>query len=817
METLLKDLRYGARALAKRPTFTLVAVLSLGLGIGANATIFSCINAVLLRPLPVKEASTLLSVYAQDSTNGGLFPFSYPNYIDYRNNNQVFTQLAAYRAVPISLNSGEGLPERIVGELVSANYFETLGVSAFRGHLFEPGKDETPGASPEVVLSHQLWQRRFGGDLNILGKPIQLNGRPFSVAGIAPPGFGGLNMLRAPELWVPMNMHQQILTGELSIVFDKRRTKIFSLVGRLKPGVGAEQAESALQSISKRLEEQYPLANQGLAATVAPLVQNRLGPDTAKTYFRAAELLMVVVGLVLLIACANVANLLLARASSRRKEIAIRLAIGTGRGRLIRQLLTESILLAVLGGLAGLLFAYWAARALWTFRPPFLPDSVDLSLDTRVLVFTFLLSLLTGLIFGLIPALQATRPELVPALKDQTQPVNAGPGRLRLHGIFVVAQTALALVSLIGAGLFLRSLQRAQEIDPGFDSQRLLVMSFDVGILNYDRPQAEGFVRRMIEQVEAIPGVESATVANHLRLASGGSISSVVIDGETPESGVDVRTNTVGLNYFETLGIPIIEGRDFNPSDVEPSPLGWAIVNEAMVEKFWHGRSPVGQRFSIFNLPGQPFEVVGVAKDGKYDSLGESSRPYMYFLFGQVPDWALTLHVRTSGDPQTMLASIRNTVQALDPALPLTNVKTMDQVIADALWAPRMAASLLAIFGLLALALAIIGIYGVSAYTVSQRRQEIGIRMALGAQRGDVLGLILRQNMVSVVVGLVLGLLAAFTLSRLIASFLFGVSAADPVAFGLTSLLLAGIAFLATLLSARRAATVDPLLALRAQ
>jgi predicted permease len=819
MGTLMQDIRFGARMLFKSRAFTVVAILSLALGIGANTTIFTLVNAVLLQSLPVSEPAQLMSVFGTDDNNKGqqldYAPISYPNYVDYRDQNDVFTGLLIYGFATMSL-SGTGEPEQINGLMVSGNYFDLLGVKAAQGRTFLAEEDKTPGTHPVIVLSHALWQRRFGGDPGIVGKTITLNSQGFTVIGVAPPGFRGTFAIGASDFWVPIAMHDQVLTGTFREWFNERRALLFNVIGRLKPGVSREQAQVAMQTIGRRLEQEYPKENEKRNVMLVPLAQSTINPNQRDLFVRAGGLLTTVVGLVLLIACANVANLMLARATARRKEIAIRAALGAGRMRIIRQLLTESILLSVLGGALGLFLAYWACELLWSFRPPFFnQNDLSLELDGRVLAFTMLLSLLTGIVFGLAPALQATRTDLVTELKEKSGPPRQTRQRFNLRNVLVVAQMALSLVALIGAGLFLRSLRNAQQLNPGFETEKLMVMSFDLGAQGYNATRGREFDRQVQARVESLPGVRSAAVASNGPL-NAGFMRSVFIEGqESPAGGRGklILVTTVGPKYFETMGIPLMRGRDFGSSDQENS-VKVVVINEAMAKRFWPGEEAVGKRFKFFGDE-TPTEVVGVARNSDSVNLGEDPRPLAYMPLAQNFPAFTTLIVRTEGDPRGVLPTVRREVQALDPNLPLIAVSPISEVLDQVLWAPRMGAALLAAFGLLALVLAAVGIYGVLGYNVTQRTHEIGLRMALGAQRGDVLKMVVRQGMVLTLIGVGVGVVAAFLVTRFMESLLYGVAATDPVTFIAVSLVLALVALLACLIPARRATRVDPMIALR--
>jgi predicted permease len=819
METVLQDLRYGVRMLFKNPALTAAAVLSLGLGIGANTTIYTLVNTVLLRPLPIRDGSGVLSVFTTDEKNKGGFndfmSISRPNYEDYRDRNQTFTEMSARQGMALSL-SGHGQPEQIVGEIVSGNFFSLLGVKPARGRFFIPEEDKVKGASPVAVLSHGFWNRQLGADPAIVGKSLTLNGQPFTVVGVAPPGFIGVNALGGPDVWVPMAMHEQVLTGFQAENFDDRRALLWDVVGRLKPGVTVEQARADVRRIGTQLEKEYPVPNGQRGGTVLPVAQATLNPGLRSIVVLSGALLMTVVGLVLLIACANVANLLLARAGARRKEVAIRLSLGASRGRLIRQLLTESALLALLGGAAGLLVAFWSRDILVALRPPqFLPAVLEMPFDGRVLGFTILVSLLTGLLFGLAPALQASRPDLAVELKDKTTEP-AGRRRVTLRGALVVAQVALTLIALVGAGLFLRSLGNTQRIDPGFDLRHMLVMTFDTGAQGYDQARGLEFYRRAVERAGTVAGVRAATLASVLPLGGGGLSRTVFPEGHEQaagSTGTFVLVNSVVPGYLGVMGIPLLKGRDFNDADREMAPFA-VVVNRAMVERFWKDEDPLGKRFKFFGDPDFR-QVVGVVENTKIFTLGEDPQPVAFVPLRQAYQPSMTLIVQAGGDPQGLVATVRREIQSLDPTLPLTNVQTGRDMLDGTLWAPRMAAGLLGVFGLLALILATVGIYGVMSYTVSQRTHEFGIRMALGAGTRDVQRLVLRQGLVLVAMGLLIGLLASLALTQFVATLLVGVGTADPLTFGGIALLLLGVALFAGYVPARRATRVDPMVALR--
>jgi predicted permease len=812
MQTLLQDLRYGARMLAKRPSFTLIAIITLALGIGANTAIFSLVNTVLLRPLPVEQPDELIAVYStlQRGTQDSIL--SYLNYKDLRDRNEVLAGLLAYRFAPMSI-SHEGNNERLWGYLVSGNYFDVLGVKAQLGRTFLPEEDRTRNSHPVAVMSHSCWQRRFASDPRIAGKRVLVNGRSFTIIGVAPKDFVGTEFAYAAELFVPLMMAEVIEPDNNYL--DSRDTDNIFVAGRLKPGVTRAQAEASLQTLMNQLAREYPNDNEGRGMKVMPV--GLFIPQIRSSVISFSWVLMAVVALVMLIACVNLANLLLARATDRRKEIAIRLALGAGRWHLIRQLLTESVLLSLAGGTFGLLLAVWINDFVTKIKLPMEISLVfDLRIDSRVLLFTLGTSLLTGVLFGLLPALQASRPDLIAALKDETS--LGGFKRSRLRNALVVAQMALSLLLLICAGLIVRSLQQAQTIRPGFNPEQAVAVSFDVGLQGYDEAKGRAFHGQLIERVKSLPGVKSASLTHMLPLSLNYNNSTIHIEGQPPASSANLPLavmNYVRPDYFEAMEINL-RGRDFTEHDKERESRV-AIVNETFARRFFAGQEAVGRRFN-FSGPKDPYwEIIGVAADGKYESLGEEPKIAVYRpLLRDYISWT-TLIARTTSDPQALLAAIHQEFRRLDPALPLSNVKTLKEHMHIPLFPARVAAVVLGSFGVLALVLAGVGIYGVMSYLVSQRTREVGIRMALGAQKSDVLSMIVGQGLKLVLIGIAIGLLAALLLTRFLAVVLYGVSATEPVTFALIALLLLMVALLACYLPARRAMKVDPMTALRCE
>ncbi|HVN08886.1 MAG TPA: ABC transporter permease [Patescibacteria group bacterium] len=819
MDNLIQDFRYALRLLRKSPGFTLVALLTLALGIGANTTIFTVVNAVLLRPLPVEDPERLVAVLGTDVKNSTaqqqFLPMSNLNYQDLRDQNDMLSGMAAFTGTGVSL-SGGGNPEQLNATLASYNYFQVLGVHALVGNTFDPEQAKKQGGYPVAVLSYGLWQRRFGSDHGIVGKSITLNQQPFTVIGVAPKSFQGIFVGPGPDLWIPDAEHDQVLTGLNKQWFMERRPLVMFAFGRLKPGVTLEQAQANLQTIATQLSQEYPNDNAGRNVRLLPLAQTTVGPNGRDLFVKAGILLMTVVGLVLLIACANLANLLLARGADRRRELAVRMSLGATKGRLVTLMLSESFLLAVIGGGAGLAVASGFRTALLAFRPPFLkPENIDLSMDSRVLLFTLGVALLTAFAFGMLPAWQAIRFSVNETLKEGGGRSGSAGGRHKLRSALVVVEVVLSMIALVGSGLFLSSLHNAEQIDPGFETKNMLVMNFDLGAQNYKEEQGQEFYRRLMERLRAMPQVKDASVAAQAPLAGGfaRTVFPEGVDQNDRRNGILTSVNQVDTEYFKTTGTPILHGRGFLETDRDGAPLV-AVVNQAFADKFFPNQDALGKRFRCW---GETWilEIVGVATTAKINTLGEDPTPAFYLPMLQHYSPDVTLHVRTAGDPMAALPTVRAAVQELDRQLPLTQVQTISQLLDQALWAARFGASLLLIFGLLALGLAAIGIYGVMSYNVQQRKQELGIRMALGAQKRDVMRLVLGQGLWLAGGGAVAGLALAFFMARGISALLFGVHALDPATFLGVPLLLIGVALVACYIPARRATRVDPIVALR--
>ncbi len=822
MSTLIQDLRYGVRMLGKNPGFTAVAALTLALGIGANTAIFTIVDAILLNPLPVKEASRLVQLDTTDKKtfvalgNATRLGVSFPNFQDYARSADVFSGIAAFQFAPLTL-SRRGEPRQIPGTLVTANYFDVLGVPAALGRTFNPNEDQKPGGDSVVVLSYGLWAHEFGADQGILGKQLTLNGHSYTVIGVAQAGFKGTFVFaNADQVWIPVSMHSQVLGGFVEDNFENRRFLDFLCFGRLKPGVTLRQAEAAVTTIASRLETQFPKDNAGRTAVLSSLSDATVGINQHAQVTLAGGLLMGIVGFILLIACVNLANLLLAQMARREKEMCLRAALGAGSARLLRQSLTESMVLAFLGGAVGLVIAYWGKTTLWAFRPAFMTRTdLDLSLNGRVLAFTIALTFLTGILFGLAPALKAARPDLNEALKAGGRGGTLAWGRSRLRQLLVISEVALALVTLASAGLFLRSLFLAEGINPGFEVKRLFTLDVDLASQHYDQDHGEQYFRDAVERATAVPGVQSAAVASNPPLG-GGTARTIFLEGQdenTGQRGTLTMIDDISNAYFQTLGIPLKRGRTFNDFDrKDTTPV--AIVNSAMAQRFWPGEDPIGKRFH-FIRESTLLEVVGEVADSVQFQIGEDPLPLAYLPITQNYSPFATIHVRTQGDPEAPIAAVREQVQSLDHNLALTNVQTIGDVLRQGLWAPRMGAGMLGVFAALALILASLGIYGVLSYSVIQRIQEVGIRMALGATPGQMLRLVVGQGMKLALIGLAAGIVCALVLMRLFSSLLFGIKPTDPVTFLVVSITLTVVAALSTYLPARRAMRVDPIVALR--
>ncbi|HEU0209136.1 MAG TPA: ABC transporter permease [Candidatus Udaeobacter sp.] len=811
METLLQDIRFGFRQLMKQPAFAALAIISMALGIGANTSIFSLVDTALLRPLAVNKPSELVELYGTLHNGAAWSLQSYPNYKEYRDRNNVLSGLFVYRLVVSSLTVNNS-SQRVWGYLVSGNYFDVLGVKPILGRAFLPEEDQTPDSHPVAVISYNCWQYHFGGDSQVVGKKVEFNSRPFTIIGVAPKGFIGTEVAYDPEMFIPVMMAKTIEPG--STWLDRRDSNNLFTVGRLKTGVSIPEAKAALETLTAKLAQDYP-ENVGRGI--------RLGkpglfiPDIANSVFAFTSVLAAVGALVILLGCVNLASLLLARATERRREIAVRLAVGASRKRLVRQLLTESLLISLGGGAAGVVLAAVINNAV---RGIHLPSDItllfDLRTDWHVLAFALLLSITTGILFSLIPALQSSKPQLVPALKDESS--MGGFRRSRLRNFLVVAQVSLSLVLLVSAGLIVRSLQAAQKMRPGFNPENAVAISFDVSLQGYNEQRGRAFQKQVLERAKALPQVESAALTDNLPLGLNYNDSTIYIEG-TEFKGASTLPIAIPIEsspgYFDAMGIPL-RGRDFR-DDENKKESRVAIVNETFARKFFNGQDPIGRRFN-WNGPKDPFfEIVGVVPAGKYNSLGEDPKPALYTPLYRDYTGMVTVVARTRGDPRQVLNDLRNEVHKLDPSISVHAAKTLKEHLGISLFPARMAAIALGSFGVLALILAAVGIYGVMSHVVAGRTREIGLRMALGAQLSDVERLILKQGMFLAGMGSVCGLIIALGGARMMKSLLYGVSTSDPITFSCVALLLLSIALLACWVPARRASRVEPMVALRAE
>jgi len=819
MNTLWQDMRYGARMLLKNPGITFVVILALALGIGANTAIFSVVNAVLLRPLPYPESDRLVFLNERSAVLDEM-SISYPNFADWRNQNQVFEKIGVHNRNSYNL-TGAGEVERIPTAQVSADLFSALRVNAAVGRVFNNEEDK-PGGAPVVVLSHGLWQRRFGGQMSILNQQLTLNGKSYTVIGVMPQDY--LYPSRV-EMWVPVGQ----LSGDSNWQQRGNHPGLYA-VARLKPGATLAQAQADLDNIAANLEKQYPDSNAGNRVRIRPMLEIFVS-DARSTLW----VLFGAVAFVLLIACANIANLLLARATARQKEMAIRSAMGAGRWRIARQLLTESVLLSLVGGILGLLIARWCIDLILYISPDAIPRSREISLDWRVLAFTIGVSFLTGILFGLVPALQAGVVDVHETLKE------TGRGTTRRHWLrssLVVVEVASTLVLLIGAGLMIRSFYRLQNVNPGFSYARLASFTVSLPQKKYVTEEQRGeFFKRLLENIRTLPGVEAAAAASGLPLGNNGWQTSYVVDGQPipPRDQTPLmEACTVTPDYFRAMNIPLLRGRYFTDQDNRSFLAGRdlskldegerlvagvnsIIIDEEFARRHWPNEDAVGKRIKLGTDDNSSvLAVVGVVGRVKMEGLSQdSNRVQGYFPFWQVPTTAMAVIMKASGDPNQLIASAREQVKQVDPDQPIYNIKTMDEIRAESVAGERLNLTLFSIFAGIALLLAIVGIYGVMSYTVTQRTHEIGIRMAIGAQQRDVFKMIMGQGMMLALIGIVIGLVGAFALTRLMATMLFGVTATDPATFAAIAILLTLVALLACYLPGRRATKVDPVVSLR--
>jgi predicted permease len=830
--SLLQDIQFAARSFRKSPVFSAVAVLSLALGIGANTAIFTLVDQLIVRLLPVKDPARIVLLTGKGrhyGGNNGINAISYLMYQDLRDQNPVFSGMMCRYRFTMSASIGPQT-EAIAGELVSGNYFPLLGVHPAIGRLFTSNDDLHEGAHPFAILSYSWWQKGFAGNLNVIGQTIRINDYPVTIVGVAQPGFEGTEPGLPARIFVPISMARAVRPGFTSM-WDRRQRWV-NAYGRLKPGVSIDQAKAGLQPLFHQIiageVTQPPFRNatsfdkeQFLRMWLNVQPGGQGNTSLRSQYEKPLMVLLSVVGLVLLIACANLASLLTARATSRQKEIAIRLAIGAGRGRMIRQLMTESILLAIVGGIAGILLAVAMVRGLLAFLPTNLTGySIAATPDPRMLAFTFGLSLLTGIAFGLVPALQSTRPAIAPTLKEQAGNVMGGGGQVAFRKVLVMAQVTLSLLLLIGAGLFIRSLSNLRALDPGFRTGGLVQLTMNPRFIGYDVPRTRAFFQHLEDRLHRMPGVTAAGMASVQVLSGNEWDNSVTVEGYVPKRGEDIdpHFNSVTPGYLDAMGIHLLAGRNFDQRDVGERPTV-AIVNAAFAKRYYGNGVAVGRRIGMGSDPGTPTntEIIGVVNDTRYESLREEIPREVYLCAFQSPTAALTVYVRTDRDTDSTMRSVRSVVADLEPRLPIVGMKTLDRQLDESLVTERMIATLSSVFGTLATVLAIIGLYGVMAYMVARRAREIGIRMALGANPSRVVWMVMREVMVLVGIGIGVGIPAALALTHAVRSQLYGVDPNDPLSMILATLLLAVVALLAGFIPARRAAGYDPVLVLRAE
>ena len=802
METLLQDVRYGLRSLLKKPGFTLTAIIALALGIGANTAIFSVINGVLLRSLSYADPDRIVMLWEKGLTGTNLRNVISPgNFLDWQKQSTSFEYMAATWDLRVNLTGGNGEPEEIKVQCVSQQFFGALGVQPLLGRAFLPQEDTT-GNDLVVVLSHELWKTRFGSDPQIIGKAATLNGRQRTIVGVMPPGFHFLDsQVRA---WAPLAL-------DPAVNYRETTGRFLRAVGRLKPAVTVQQAQAELSGIAKQLEQAYPAKNTGWGVNVIPIHEQVVGEIRP-----ILIVLLAAVAFVLLIACANVANLLLSRAAARQKELALRAALGASRNRLIRQMLTESVLLALMGGLLGVALAYWGIQVLIAFGPDNIPRLGEITIDPRVLGFTFVISLVTGLLFGLIPALQASRPDLNDALKESSRGSTGGrSGTFR--NVFVVAEVSLALVLLIGAGLMIRSFARLQSVETGFNAESVLTMRAQLPRKKYGEPhQIVDFFKQAQARIAALPGVQAVGAISYLPLTGLASRDGFKIPGQPPpapgqEPGVEVRVITP--TYFQAMGIPLLKGRLLDERDVKESRV--LLINETLAKRYFPNQDPVGKQIEITWDGSGPDEIVGIVGDIREGALEKEPEPAIYWTHPREPYSGMALVVRTAGDAARFRTAIQKEIRAIDPEQPIADVRTMKEVIARSIARPRFNTLLLAIFAGVALVLASVGLYGVMNYSATQRTHEVGIRMALGATRGDIMRLVVGNGMLLTLIGIGIGVAGSLGLTRLMQTFLFGIGTTDAVTFTGVSALLAAVALVANYIPARKATRVNPVIALR--
>jgi predicted permease len=829
MNGIGRDLRHAARGLRKNPAFTLVVVATLALGIGANAAIFSLMDQVLFRALPVRDPGQLVLLDGPGAFQGRTYnamTFSYPMYTDFRDRNEVFSGLLGRFRTAMTV-SWKGQAERANGDLVTGNFFDVLGVRPALGRMFSASDDVTPGAHPVAVLSYGYWQRRFGADPAVLNQTISVNGHSLTIVGVSGPGFNGLQVGSGSDVMVPMMMKAQMTPTWNDL--DNRRSRWLNIMGRLKPGVTAEQAEVQLNVLYRQVNEMEIQAIQNASESFRKrFVEKHLevlpggrGLSDLRTQFSSAlVVLMCMVGVVLLIACANVANLLLARTASRQKEIAVRLALGAGRGRVVRQHLVESLLLAFAGSIIGLALASWTGTLLLAALPGGeAGQTLSASPDVRVIAFTLLLAFTTALVFGIAPALQATRPAVTSSLKEEAGSVAGGGRRARMRRALVAGQVAMSMLLLASAGLFARSLYNLRSVDPGFETDRLLAFSIDPSLSGYGQERMLSMFERLQQELSALPGVRSVSMSELGALTGNEWGMTIRVDGYQQKEGEDMNPSFdgAGPGYFATMGIPLVRGREFSERDTLGAPRV-AIINETMAKYFFGDTNPIGRRFGVGRASETNIEIVGVVKDVRSLQLRQTAARFAYLPYQQDESVTqLTFYVRASGEEAAAAGAIRQAVRRIDPNLPVFDLKSMETQVAESLFVERMVAGLSVAFGALATLLAAIGLYGVMSYAVARRTREIGIRMALGAERGRMLWLVLKEVAVLAVIGVTAGLLIAFYVGRQVESQLFGLSPTDPASLAGAVGLLLTVALVAGFIPARRATRIDPLVALRTE
>ncbi|HKR11479.1 MAG TPA: ABC transporter permease [Pyrinomonadaceae bacterium] len=821
MAAFPQDLKFGLRMLLRRPLLTAGISLSLALGIGANSAVFSLVDAILFRPMNIGDSSRLVSLYTSDYSGSQYSASSFPDFVDFRDRSNVFENVAAFTEISTTLRS-ENYADRTDGVLVSGNYFDLLDVKAARGRTFHAEEDQTPGTHPVIVISHKLWQTRFAGDPSLIGKTIFLNNNNFTIIGITPETFTGTDLGRSPEIFVPMQMYVQV--GLEPGFITSRGIRMFSVLGRLRSDVSEDQAQTSLNLLAGQLAAAYPdhwkeRNQEPRKISVIAERYARVRPEVRSVLMGLAGLFTTLTALVLLIACSNISNMLLARATARQREMAVRTALGASRGRLIRQLLTESLQLSLIGSVLGILLAPICIKLLIA---AFLPGSTtelpfDIGIDQRVILLTLGIGLFTGLIFGLVPALHASKSDLNLAMKDESSVMQTGRRRFGMRNLFVITQISASLLLMIVAGLFVRSLQKAQQVDLGYNVDNVLTVRPDAEFLdNRDTGPQLVFYNQVLERIRTLPGVEAVSLADFIPSGGGLRRSTISVENYTPRTNenMDVRIGVVAPDYFRTMGMTLTTGREFLEHDKDGAPRT-AIVNESLARRYWPGENALGKHLTLGGSKRQPLEVIGVVNDATAYIFEKDASPFLYLPLLQNPSLGMTLHVRSKGDPMALLSPVRNEIEALGQNVVLRDPKPLSEPLNDSLLSLRLASTLTGIFGLLALALAMVGIFAVVNYSTTRRTREIGIRMAVGAQRADILHMIMKEGLFIVVAGVVVGLLLAFVSARLIASFLFADAGSDMSVYVVIALLQIAIAMLACFIPAYKATKIDPTEALR--